>query len=533
MASTRNLSPLGYAWLAREFRLDPIPHFVESYAAEPGIRLTEREGHRTREIYPHTARHLTTVFEHLDFALKREGLHLELLRAVLPLLDHSEVEAYVRATPTGANARRIAYLYESFASQRLGMPDLSRGNYVPLLPPDRYFTGPVIKEPRWRIDLNLLHSLEVSPMLRRTPALAEERDLILQKRAADLVGQMPPEIFQRALRYLYAKETRTSYAIEHETPSQRRSERFMALLARAGAEDYLTTTGLIALQNAIVDPRFAATGWRTVQNYVGRTLAPGLEEIHLVPPRPEDLGALMDAWLEVARSLATTDGVPPIAAAAIVAWSFVYFHPFEDGNGRIHRFLIHHLLAARRFSPAGVLLPVSATLLSHPADYDASLEAFSIPLKERTDYALSEDGVLTVRNRTLDHFRYLDCTVMAEALHRFLAETIETEIPAEIRFLQSYDTARGAMRDVVDLPEPAANQLIRLCLQNNGRLSRAKRGLAVFAALTDNEITLLEQAIATAYAERPRAEDQALFGAGVEDTASVDEEMNRLRGLRD
>ena len=82
MSPGRTLSPLGYAWLAREFRLDPIPHFVESYAAEPGIRLTEREGHRTREVYPHTARHLTTVFEHLDFALKREGLHLELLRAL-------------------------------------------------------------------------------------------------------------------------------------------------------------------------------------------------------------------------------------------------------------------------------------------------------------------------------------------------------------------------------------------------------------------------------------------------------------------
>ncbi len=532
MSPGRTLNPLGYAWLAREFRLDPIPHFVESYAAEPGIRLTEREGHRTREIYPHTARRLTTVFEHLDFALKREGLHLELLRALLPQLDRDAVEAHIRATPTGANARRIAYLYESFAGHRLGMPDMSQGNYVPLLQPDRYFTGPVIKKPRWRIDHNLLHSLEFSPMLRRTPALAAEQDALLQKRAADLIGKMPPEIFQRALRYLYAKETRTSYAIEHETPSQRRAERFMALLARAGAEDYLTANGLLALQNAIVDPRFAATGWRTGQNYVGRTLAPGLEEIHLVPPRPEGLGELMDAWLETARTLATSDGVPPIAAAAIVAWCFVYFHPFVDGNGRIHRFLIHHMLAARHFGPAGVLLPVSATLLSHPADYDASLEAFSIPLKERTDYALSEDGVLTVRNYTFDHFRYIDCTVTAEALHRFLAETIETEIPAEIRFLQSYDAARSAMREVVDLPEPAANLLIRMCMQNNGRLSRAKRGLAAFAALTDNEITQLEQAIATAYAERPRAEDQALFGARAEDTASVDEEMNRLRGAR-
>lgn len=503
MLAGRKLTPLGYTWLARQFQFDPIPHFVESFTADPGVRLTERDGDRVREIYPHTAHRLTTAFEHLDFALKREGLHLQLLRGVLPRLAADEVAAFVRATPTGANARRIAHLYESFSGQRLSLPDLTMGNYVPLADPDLYFTGRVAKLPRWRINHNLLHTLDYSPMLRRTPGLAPERDAALHQRCAELVSQVPPEIFQRALRYLYAKETRTSYAIEHETPTQQRAERFMALLARAGAEDFLTEKGLVALQHAIVDPRFAATGWRTVQNYVGRTLAPGMEEIHLVPPRPEDLGPLMQAWLETARHLAASDAVPPIAAAALVAWSFVYFHPFEDGNGRIHRFLIHHLLAARRFGPAGVLLPVSAVLLNRPADYDDSLEVFSVPLKERTAYELSDEGGLTVSNATLDHFRYLDCTVMAEALHGFLAETIEQEIPAELRFLQSYDAARVAMRDVVDLPEPAANLFLRLCLQNAGRLSQNKRRLAAFERLTDDEISRLEQAIATAYALNP------------------------------
>jgi hypothetical protein len=373
------------------------------------------------------------------------------------------------------------------------------GNYVPLADPTLYFTGPIKKNSRWRINHNLLHTLEYSLMLRRTPALAPERDAALHQRCADLVGQVPPEIFQRALRYLYAKETRTSYAIEHETPTKQRSERFMALLARAGAEDFLTEKGLVALQNAIVDSRFAARGWRTFQNYVGRTLAPGMEEIHLVPPRPTDLPRLMQAWLETARLLATSENVPPIAAAALVAWSFVYFHPFEDGNGRVHRFLIHHLLAARHFGPAGVLLPVSAVLLNRPADYDASLEAFSVPLKARTEYTLSPDGSMNVQNETLEHFRYLDCTGMAEALHGFLAETIEMEIPEELRFLQSYDAARTAMRDVVELPEPIANLFLSLCLQNKGLLSQTKRKLPAFSKLTDEEITCLEKAIAKAY----------------------------------
>ncbi len=38
-------------------------------------------------------------------------------------------------------------------------------------------------------------------------------------------------------------------------------------------------------------------------------------------------------------------GAPAVVHAAVVAYGFVFLHPFEDGNGRIHRFLIHNILA--------------------------------------------------------------------------------------------------------------------------------------------------------------------------------------------
>ena len=106
---------------------------------------------------------------------------------------------------------------------------------------------------------------------------------------------------------------------------------------------------------------------------------------------------------------------------------------------------------------------------------------------------------MAVRNFTKDHFRYIDCTIMAEALYGFIEETIEKELPAEFRFLQHYDGARAAMRDVVDMPEPTANLFLRLCLQNNGRLSKNKRKLPAFEKITPEEITALENAIIRAY----------------------------------
>ena len=84
MPDARKLTPIGYQWLAEHFEVDPIPHFVESYLAQPGTRITERAGGRCREIYPHTQHNAKTVFDHLEFALKREGFHLQLLRMILP-----------------------------------------------------------------------------------------------------------------------------------------------------------------------------------------------------------------------------------------------------------------------------------------------------------------------------------------------------------------------------------------------------------------------------------------------------------------
>jgi len=69
--------------------------------------------------------------------------------------------------------------------------------------------------------------------------------------------------------------------------------------------------------------------------------------------------------------------VSAVVHAAAVAYGFVFLHPFEDGNGRIHRFLIHNVLARRGFTPEGIMFPVSASMLKNLADDDASLEAFS------------------------------------------------------------------------------------------------------------------------------------------------------------
>jgi hypothetical protein len=147
-----------------------------------------------------------------------------------------------------------------------------------------------------------------------------------------------------------------------------------------------------------------------------------------------------------------------------------------------------------------VVFPISATMLHRPQDYDASLESFSKPLLPLVEYELDSHGRMAVLNDTRDFYRYVDCTVLAEIFSSFVEETIEQELPAEILFLQQYDKARQLMRDVVDLPNRPADLFVRLCLQNGGTLSKAKRQLPDYAALSDEEIAGLEAAVAEAFA---------------------------------
>ncbi|MGJ8634317.1 MAG: Fic family protein [Luteolibacter sp.] len=500
--------------MAERFEVATLPYWRESRVLAKGVRrLVEKDGKQV-EYLPASRDPGDGVFAQLEFALKREGLHLELLRKVMPLLDGNQVAEFVRSKPTGRYARVIWYLYEGFTRRQLDMSDLEMGGYVDLLDEKIYVVGPVKKIRRQRINMNLLGTLDFSPMIRKK-GLGEWSEEVLKHRCAEIAGEYPPEIFARAVRYLYAKESKSSYEIERETPDQKRAEKFIGLLEQAWHQNFFSKQALVELQQAIVDPRYANAGWRDEageQVYVGETLAPNLERVHFAAPRPEDIDELMTGFFAVVERTAghpyrmtfgsgkvSTErrdlGVPTLVAAAVVSFVFNFLHPFSDGNGRIHRFLLHHVLAQRRFGPEGIILPVSAVILNRPRDYDHALESFSKPLMELVEYTMDDRQRMTVTNDTIDFYRYIDCTELTRITIDFIRETIETELPAELRYLNRYDGIRNKMRDVVELPDRIARLFVSLCTQNGGRLSAKKRKLAEFVVLSDSEISELEEII--------------------------------------
>ena len=500
LSSSRALRPAGYAALIERYNLDVIPNCHESLVATSGTHRIDATGDIVRETYPPAYWPGQTLGDHLEFALKYDGTNLAILTNIFHVVDPEEVLAFVQYKPTGKYARRLWFLFEFLTGHRLPLDDLKRGNYVDLLDPEEYYTTkPARQVRRQRINDNLLGDSRFCPTVRRTETLRGFEAADLPQRCQQLVASYPAELLKRAVSYLYAKETKSSFEIEHINPSASRTERFVALLQLAEREDFCDKAHLVDLQNRIVDPRFADEDYRKTQAYVGEAVAWQQERVHFACPKPEDLPDLM-AGLIAAHQRMADDGVHPAVHAAAMAYGFVFLHPFEDGNGRIHRFLIHNIFARRGFTPEGVMFPVSAVMLKNPAAYDASLEAFSRPLMPLVEYSLDEEGRMTIQNDTAIWYRYIDMTPQAEALFGFTEKTIDTELVDELSFLASYDRTKAAIQDIVDMPDRQIDLFIRLCIQNNGRLSVRKRA-SHFDLLTDDEVAQMERAVRTAYGE--------------------------------
>jgi hypothetical protein len=303
--------------------------------------------------------------------------------------------------------------------------------------------------------------------------------------------------------YLYTKETRSSFDIEGERPGAAKTERFVGLLRRVPHIERLSRAELVRLQRATVDARFADAAYRTDQVYVGEQLDPTRQKIHYIAPRPADVPPLMEGLLACLQRLEGS-GVDAVVQAAVISFGFVFIHPFSDGNGRLHRLLIHYILARTGFTPKGLILPVSAVMLQRRKEYDECLESFSEPLMRLVDYEEDQAGQVTVRNETADLYRYFDATVMAEALYRWVQVTVRDEFRGELEFVVRLRETRRAIESIVELPDRLANLFIKLCLQSDGRLSAAKRRTH-FAKLSDAEIRAMEKAVKTRMGPRHMA----------------------------
>lgn len=439
-----------------------------------------------------------TVADHLTFALRHDETDLLVLKRIFEAVPQAEVEALVREASTALPVRRAWYLYETLTGRTLDVGDAPRTEAVDLLDPKIYFTGKPRLSRRHRVRDNLLGTGRFCPVIRRTAALEQLLELDLSIKARDIVGRAGGHVVARAASFMLLADSRASFQIEGERPPRNRLERWGRAVLQAG-RNRLTLDEIVRLHGLLIeDTRFVRAGLRTDGVFLG-------ERDHNNDPLPEFIGAratdlinLMSGMLE-ANDRMRDDGLDPVLQAAATAFGFVYVHPFEDGNGRLHRCLIHHVLAERKFTPPGMVFPVSSVMLDRIDDYRTKLQAHSAPLMPFIDWRPTEGHNVEVLNDTSDLYRYYDCTEVAEFLYACVKRTVESDLPREIDYLRRHDDAIRRIMDGVEMPDRIAGNLVMFIRQNKGTLPKRRRE-GEFRELRDDEVSLIQGIVNDAFA---------------------------------
>lgn len=448
-------------------------------------RTTRESPQGVENQYPAIYRPADNFAGHFEFGLKYEEVHLEFFARLFAACGRLPLEEWCRAEPFGQYARRAGFFYEWLTGDRLDVPDLTGGSYIDAVSDDAYLTRTkAVRERRWRINNNLPGTPAFCPIIRRSPALAQSLQFNPLEALIELDHQFGEDVLMRAAAWLTLKESRASFQIEHEADHTDRVRRFAHAMAEhcGKLDEPIGADGLAVLQKGILGAGALRLGVRRSPVFVGQ--ATMREDIvHYIGPHFSALGDML-AGLQVFEQ--ATRGRESLARAAAIAFGFVYLHPMSDGNGRIHRFLINDTLLRDQAIPAGVILPVSATITEireFGHGYDRALEVFSRPFMRRYDASYRfgemveyEDGVRS--NFMFDAYddanaawRYPDLTEHVIYTAQLVAHTIRHEMADEARVLLRFELAQQRIKVAVEMPDSDAVRMIRSIKQSGWRIS--------------------------------------------------------------
>jgi Fic family protein len=478
----------GYSALIYYYDLEvPLPNTISAISQK---HRNYKEGRW--QIQPTALEPNHTLQGHLTFALKYEGVDLLIFKKLFLVVDKSEIEKIVAGQPTGRYSRRIWFFYEWLTSEKLDLDDVKTGNYVEALDPALQYPGPERRSKRHRVVNNLPGTRNFCPLIRRTELLEKYNSEKLKRKAKDVVGKVHPDLLSRAAAFLLLKDSKASYAIEGETPPENRAERWGKAIGQVGQKD-LTKGELLRLQEIVIeDRRFVNMGWRKEGGFIG---------VHSRinnKPMPEHISACWQDVIKLIDGIINTNNLliksnyDPVLAATLISFGFVFVHPFSDGNGRVHRYLIHHVLAKKAFTPPGLIFPVSAVMLNRIDEYKKVLEAYSGPRLNLIKWEATSDGNVHVLNDTIDLYRYFDATKQAEFLYQCVEETVLNTLPDEVQYLERHEKMRVFIKKLFDMPDKNVENLIGFLRQNSGTLSKRARNKE-FKELTDEEVGKLER----------------------------------------
>lgn len=475
---------IGYEFLREQLGLSAFPISLPARIANVS-KVMRREDYL--DVPASVAPISRDLLEHIIFALKHEGINLQVLAQSLPHIPASQIIEAFTKSPASKFNRMVAYLWEQFTGKELnGLPP-AIGPYVDLFDEGRYITGKPQRNTKWRVDFNGLGSIRYCPTVVRTKIVADLLEKNTLQRAQEFISGLDQELLDRTMSWSYLSETESSFAIEREIPTASKAEAFSELLKQARENTPITEDYLVQLQNiAVTNPMLHDVQFRNRKNWL-RGPGKGVLAVTYVPPTPELLPDLMDSIMDFLNN--PPKGVDPIIVGALASFAFVFAHPFMDGNGRLSRFLFHKAVCKSQVLNQGLVLPVSIAMKRNESDYLQALKSFSIPARRLWNVSMIDESKFDVEfkgDSTI--YRYWDATRCVEFGLQMAEQALEHDLRKETEYLQNYDEIYKLVNDEIDFDNNTLSLMIRVCLQNDGHFSNSKRKM--FSAKGHNDATI-------------------------------------------
>mmetsp|Transcript_22728 Transcript_22728/g.40904 ORF Transcript_22728/g.40904 Transcript_22728/m.40904 type:complete len:503 (-) Transcript_22728:313-1821(-) len=448
--------PLGWANIVKTLHLN---------CAKPGSPLaTVRQGfvpdgelpEGWRLVPASNVEHPLLLEDHFALAMELEGPNLSVLAAAINHKRHGElvqetIKSLVKVSRNHDWGRRLWFLYEWMRDERIEVDDLADTvAYIDMLDPDEYYTTLPIKSARHRVRDNFLGCAEFCPMVRRTARLDQHASHAYGQTAHHLLKQYG-HMLERDYSYdMVLQETIHSMTIEGVHYDSYDMPLLVKTLMKHGnlddkplTEETVQRYILPAVMGETVLPD-ETYKYRDEQVYVSETICTvddTKDVIHFVAARSRDCPSMLQGLFKTLNRVmsdlaAQPNSIDCVVAASVIGFGFVFIHPFEDGNGRVHRFMIQQALRRFGYVPQ-MLFPLSRVMVREPDQYMACLEQFDRQIMPHVLYTIQGDGRMEILNETDHLYRYFDGTAMSEYLYVCVQTCVLEDLPTYCLLLQN------------------------------------------------------------------------------------------------
>jgi len=380
----------------------------------------------------------------LELAAEHESPNLQVLGAALNSARHGPAMAeaitnVVVHNKQTAPVRRLWFLYEWITGRQIegvdDVPPIPPAPLVDVLDENRFYTSLGVISERHRVRDNLLGCPDFCPMVRRSKELQNYASKNYASQAWFLLNRFTTDLKRDDSVATALKESVFS---KHE---QYDVERLVSLMVEQGnladvpLDEHTLQTHILPVLLGVSRTGMSPT-YRTKQVYVSETVCTvddTKDNITFITAKTEDVKGLMRGLFHTMERMERDrakypDHVDCVAATAMLGFGLVFIHPFDDGNGRTHRFLIQEILRRLGYVP-DMIFPVSNTMVRQRGQYEECLEMFDAEVMSLIQYTVDADGTLTVTNDTAHLYRYFDATPMVEYTYDCVRACIEEVLP--------------------------------------------------------------------------------------------------------